>query len=103
MQTTENKVMLINVTKEPLKVRHICYFVRPNYFDSRILDLYEVVVRTYPHPEAPEDAVIDMTDIDHLGEYPPSDGLTPNLILLEACERATVNARPPEGKVSKHS
>lgn len=102
MVTTENKVQIINVTKEPLKVRHICYFVRHNSFESGILNLYEVVVRTYPHPEAPGDAVIEMTDIDCLGEYKPSDKLSANLILLEACERATVAARPPEGEVSRY-
>ena len=51
----EGQVYFVNTVNPPLQVKHICYFTRG---DGEKFVLYEVVEEYFPHPDAPDDAMV---------------------------------------------
>lgn len=51
----QRQVYFVNTVDSPFKTRHICYFTRG---DGEKFELCEVVEEYYPHPDAPDDAMV---------------------------------------------
>lgn len=48
-------VYFVNTEDRPIKTKHICYFTES---DGRDFELYEVVEEYFPHPDAPDDLMV---------------------------------------------
>jgi hypothetical protein len=51
----QRQVYFVNTEDPPLKTKHICYFTKG---DGIEFELYEVVEEYFPHPDAPDDALV---------------------------------------------
>lgn len=54
------QVYFVNTVDPPLRSKHICYFTRG---DGVEFELCEVVEEYFPHPDAPDDAVVQCINI----------------------------------------
>lgn len=79
----ENKLLLINKTESPSKTKHICYYVKE---DGNDLILCEIVESWYKHPEAPEDAYVQLLEDIRVKTYKKWDEKAGELILLFATQ-----------------
>lgn len=52
----QNHVYFVNTEDPPLKTKHICYFTKGD--DFTVFELYEVVEEYFPHPSAPDHAMV---------------------------------------------
>jgi hypothetical protein len=77
----------VNAEQPPIKVKHICYFTSPN-IESDKINLNEVYEATYPHPEAPEDAVIMLTTTRLVKTMRRSAYDGAHILLMEAQQKA---------------
>lgn len=55
-----SQVYFVNTKDSPIKTKHICYFTKS---ESHLYELYEVVEEYFPHPDAPDDALIFRIEI----------------------------------------
>lgn len=55
-----DKVYFVNTGDAPVKTVHICYFVKSN---GLMYELFEVVEEYFPHPDAPNDALIFTVEV----------------------------------------
>ena len=56
--------ILLCVTTEPIKVKHICWFcVENKTFGESSITLCELVEETHPHPQVPQDAIIHIFQV----------------------------------------
>jgi hypothetical protein len=51
----QNQVYFVNTEDCPLKTEHICYFTKG---DGMEIELHEVVEEYFPHPDAPDDLMV---------------------------------------------
>lgn len=79
----ENKLLLINKTESPSKTRHICYYVKE---DGNNLILCEIVENWYKHPDAPEDAYVQLLEDIRVKTYKKWDEKAGELMLLLAAQ-----------------
>lgn len=79
----ENKLLLINKTEIPSKTKHICYYVVE--VESNLV-LREVVENWYRHPEAPEDAYVQLLEDISIKIYKRWDEKAGELFLLLAAQ-----------------
>ena len=77
-------LLVINSDTPPVEVKHICWFTKRNYSDSRKIVLYEMVNAKYPHPQAPEDAWIWVIEERQIEEHMEREWIAGSLILMEA-------------------
>ena len=56
------EVYFVNNETPPIKTKHICYFTKSVKFE---LELYEVVEEYFPHPDAPDDCMIQCIKVYH--------------------------------------
>lgn len=77
----------VNTDQYPLSVKHICYYATSSYKDGeKKIHLWEVVDETYPHPDVPENSVINVIKT-HLIRTMKADNLNAApIIILEAAE-----------------
>ena len=78
-------MIIINPTQEPTKIVHIAWFPG-NTNDPDNITLCELVQEIYPHPDAPNTAVLTRLDIKNHGTYSRRDIMSAPLILLEAAQ-----------------
>jgi hypothetical protein len=74
------KVFAINIEEQPVKTRHICWFIRRT---ERDIILCEVVESSYRHPEAPEHALISRIETEDRAAFNLSEAKAAPLLLLE--------------------
>jgi hypothetical protein len=75
-------VAFVNSNQPPIRTKHICYFTADRGEEG--IALCEVIENTYPHPEAPEDAVIPVIDTRVVKIVKRTNYQAAPLILLEA-------------------
>ena len=56
----QRKVCFVNSEEPPLKVKHICYFTTR---DGDGFVLWELVEEYFPHPDAPDEAILPCYNI----------------------------------------
>lgn len=83
--------LMLNITSQPRSVKHIGYVVKASPH-PRHLRLIEVVEAQYPHPQAPDDANVQMIEEHVIGDYLESSVIGSNLLLLRAAQTATRGA-----------
>jgi hypothetical protein len=76
--------MLLVINEDFVKEEHICWQV-DNSGDGNI-SLYEVVNRTYRHPEAPEDAFIKVIEVVLRSTVKKNDSKAAPMFLLANAE-----------------
>lgn len=82
-------VAFVNTNQTPLKTKHICYYTQKVWdIEARTtrIVLMEIVEHTYPHPQAPDVAIINVLTTRRIGEF-SRDGDGSTAILLEAIEQ----------------
>lgn len=77
----------VNSKDPPISEQHICYYVKERNKDE--LDLYEVVLQSYPHPDAPNDAVVLLMNEHIVKTVNKTDYRASDLILLQASQKTT--------------
>jgi len=77
----------VNSEQPPLKVKHLCYYTTPN-IESDKINLMEVYEAHYPHPEAPDDAIIHLTTTRLVKTLRRSDYDCAHVVLMEAQQKA---------------
>lgn len=77
----------VNAEQPPIKVKHICYYTSEN-IQSDMIDLMEVYEAHYPHPEAPQEAIIPLitTRLVKTARRLAYDGA--HILLMEAHQKA---------------
>ena len=81
-------MIIINVSEEVIKEKHICYFTQIKECEGKIA-LYEVYEAFYKHPEAPEQALIQRIETRVIAAFNRNSVKASNLILLEAANNAS--------------
>lgn len=56
----QRQVYYVNTEDPPLKTKHICYFTESEGMEY---ELYEVVEEYFPHPDAPDDFMVQCLKI----------------------------------------
>jgi len=59
-------VMNLLPNEKPLNEKHICFFVKK---DTKTIGLYEVVLRFYRHPQAPDYSLVQQYEIQHVRSF----------------------------------
>ena len=77
--------MLLVINEQHIAERHLCWYTQDNV-DS--INMFEVVERTYKHPQCPEHATTVVTEVKCVGRFKRSEGKAATLILLEAAQNA---------------
>lgn len=87
-------VCFINSDEPPKEIKHICWFVNEghDYGGKRVLILGEVIEETYPHPDAPEDAIVKRLNYRYIKSVSEIDADIEKLIL--AAEKACSKLNP---------
>ena len=80
------QVCFVNTDQIPIKTQHVCFYTRVGS-DSNKISLLEVYIETYPHPDAPEDAVVSVTQTRVIKEYNRVDNKAASSVLLEAAQK----------------
>ncbi len=84
--------ILLTICNEnpPKKTKHICFYVqkKQNFGGEDTLQLLEIVEEFYPHPQAPDDALVPLYNIHLVKELRKSDPEAAVLVLLEANEKS---------------
>jgi hypothetical protein len=77
----------VNTDQYPIKTEHVCYYTSG---DSEEISLFEIVKEYHPHPDAPEEAIVDVMCTRHVVTYKRIQARAANAILLEAAQKACV-------------
>jgi hypothetical protein len=77
-------VAFVNSDQPPIRTKHICYFTSSNGDDINLCEVFEA---TYPHPEAPEDAVIPVIDMRVVKTLKRTHYQAAPLVLMEAQQK----------------
>lgn len=78
----------IVINEDFLEEKHVCYFTKESgYGKAHEIRLFKVVERKYPHPDAPDDAWIWVTESHLVEDYRRS--VRGDLVLLEAAQNTT--------------
>lgn len=77
----------VNAEQPPIKVKHLCYYAAPD-IESDKINLVEVYEAHYPHPEAPEDAIISLITTRLVKTMRRSDYSAAHIVLMEAQQKA---------------
>ena len=77
-------VAFVNTELHAQKIRHICYFTQGEGEEITLCQTYEA---TYPHPTAPESAVVQVIQTRSLRTMKRSDYKAAHLLLLEANQK----------------
>lgn len=80
------QAVFVNSEDMPIKTEHVCYFTTNAGFGE--ISLYEVVYEHYPHPDAPQDAVIKLTTIKHICTHSRISQRGAQLVLMEASQES---------------
>jgi len=78
-------VAFVNAEQPPVKTKHICYYTDHKGDEISLCEVYEA---TYPHPEAPQDAIIPVTRTRLIRTLKRLDYDAASLILMEAQQKA---------------
>lgn len=76
----------VNSENPPISSSHLAWFVKEDPVDNDYLLLCEVVLEKYPHPDAPKDAVIDLTNYHVFKRYKKTDHRASPLIVFKAMQ-----------------
>jgi len=87
--------LLICITTEPVKVRHVCWYTQIDIFNSNKINLYEVVEEWHPHPQAPKEATIPIYQTYFIKSVFRSNPTGAALSLLEAANENILNIAQP--------
>ena len=79
-------VAFVNSEQPPIKTRHICYYATDA--GNGEINLCEVFEATYPHPEAPQDAVIPVIDYRVVKTVRRQQYQAAHIVLMEAQQKA---------------
>jgi hypothetical protein len=83
MNKNKMQVCFVNTDQIPLSTKHLSFFASK---DADNIHLHEVVEETYPHPEAPECAVIQLITTRFIEQFSRLDKRASAAILLEAAQ-----------------
>jgi hypothetical protein len=78
--------MIIVINTEPVSEKHICWYTVADSYDN--IQLVEVVERFYVHPQAPDDAYIQQTEVISRNRASRLSSEAAAWILLEANQKA---------------
>lgn len=81
------QVCFVNAEQPPISVRHICYFTS-QAFEIDEINLNEVYEATYPHPDAPDTAIVYLTTTRLVKTVKRSDYQGAHILLMEAQQKA---------------
>jgi hypothetical protein len=62
-------MIILQNDAKPIKTRHIAFFTRDDGYGDNEITLYEVVENTYPHPQAPDLAVLSDIEVNRVKTY----------------------------------
>lgn len=88
--------ILINTTQPPIKKRHICYTVKKSddFGSNNAYFLFAVVEVWYPHPQAPEEALIPQILFEKIGTFDGESTMFPAIQLLDNAQKNMQQAIP---------
>jgi len=81
----EIQVCFVNTEQLPIQTEHICFFTRKN---NDKISLMEVVREFYPHPDAPENAKVNVVRINHVKDLYRNEIRASTFVLLEAAQNS---------------
>jgi hypothetical protein len=85
------QAVFVNTDQSPIKTEHVCYYVHEIIGTSdspKKLRLNEVVYETYPHPDAPKNAVIKLLTTRTVCLFPETSPRAALLVLMNANQQA---------------
>lgn len=82
--------MLLVINSDPVSEKHISWFTRAGDKGNDI-ELYEIVERSYPHPQAPEYATVPVIEIKSVASFKRLSLQGATSVLLEASLNAITN------------
>lgn len=74
----------VNTDQTPIKTQHVCFYTQAN---GNRIGLHEVYIETHNHPDAPEDAIVNITLTRLVREYNRVDNRAAPAVLLEAAQK----------------
>ena len=90
------QVCYVNTEQQPIKTEHICYFTSAFFQDGREKIALKAIVKDYyPHPDAPQDAVVSVIREALVSTYLRHEVRAANAVLLEAAQKACINPQLP--------
>ena len=69
----------------PLKTKHICFYTTKDHDEITLMEMIEEV---YPHPDAPQEAVIQLITYRVICSHTRTTERAANMVLLEAAQKA---------------
>ena len=84
----EIQVGFVNTDQMPLTKDFVCYFARA---DGEDISLFEVAKVTYPHPDAPNDALIFVIETNRVKTFQRNSSKAAALELLKHAEENAAN------------
>lgn len=82
------QAVFVNSEDMPIKTEHVCYFTTNE--ESGDISLCEVVYEHYPHPDAPQDAIIKLTTTKHICTHSRTSQRGAQLVLMEASQESMI-------------
>lgn len=80
----------INIDVQPVNKKHICYYIHESYPDK--LQLMEVAEYFYPHPDAPDHALVQIIEMRVVEEQDKRDESSAyQLLLMQHVQLSTRN------------
>lgn len=73
----------VNTMQDPLNVKHICYYTTDGIQGNEIA-LCEVIEAIYPHPDAPDESTIKVTQTQLVRTMKRLDYKAAYVVLMEA-------------------
>jgi len=83
------QVCFVNTNQEPVKTRHVCFYTIDNGQEISLIEVKEVF---FPHPDAPEVAIVSVFQNFHRGSRKRTDFNCAPLIILEAAQKVAHTA-----------
>ena len=80
------QVCFVNTDQIPLTVEHVCFYTIKQPEEQ--ISLFEVYKESYPHPDAPAEAVVSVLQKRHVKTYSRMESRAANIVLLEAAQKA---------------
>ena len=82
VQNDKITACFVNSEVPPVKTEHICYYTQSLEPDT--IDLMQVVKETYPHPEAPDNAIVELITTKLVKRERVRDTLAAHIVLMKA-------------------
>jgi hypothetical protein len=75
----------VNTEDPPVKSEHVCWFTNSQ---GQKVALHEVYREYFNHPDAPEDAIVSVTQTRLVRVYDRTNKRAANIVILEAAQNA---------------